>query len=568
MTPATSGPARPPANHRRLPPALAGVGLGAIAVLLGAAVVGGGLAGGFGMIPPTGPRVPTFVDAAATAGIDHTYVGDEDVGVGGGLAVFDCDGDGRPELYLAGGVAEAALYRNMSGRDGLRFERLPDPATDLTRVTGAYPLDIDGDGITDLAVLRDGENVLLRGLGGCRFERANERWDLDGGRAPTMAFSATWEGEATLPTLAFGNYVDPASTDPHHLCFDNVLVRPAGSTYGPPLPLRPSWCALSMLFSDWDRSGRRDLRVSNDLHYYLPTDGEEQLWRIEPGAPPRLYTAAEGWVSVRIQGMGIASYDLTGDGYPEVFLTSQGANRLQTLTEGPGSPTYGDIGLARGVNATRPFTGGDPLPSTAWHDEFADVNDDGLADLFIAKGNVDAQPDFARRDPSDLFLGRPDGTFEEAADRAGVLDFGKSRGAALADLDLDGLPDLVEVNVDGPVRLWHNVGAVSSGADRAATPLGHWIELRLRQDGPNRDAVGAWIEVRAGRTTQRREVVVGGGHASGQLGWVHFGLGAATDAAIRVQWPDGTWSAEATLPADGLAIVDRATGIEPWQPSH
>ncbi len=72
----------------------------------------------------------------------------------------------------------------------------PDPTseTDLDDVTGAYPLDIDGDGLTDLAVLRAGENVLLRGLGDCRFERGNERWAFDGGDARTMAFAATWEG--------------------------------------------------------------------------------------------------------------------------------------------------------------------------------------------------------------------------------------------------------------------------------------------------------------------------------------------------------------------------------------
>ncbi len=49
-----------------------------------------------------------------------------------------------------------------------------------------------------------------------------------------------------------------------------------------------------MLFSDWDRSGRRDLRVSNDREFYRPP-GEEQLWRMTPGAAPRLYTRAEGW---------------------------------------------------------------------------------------------------------------------------------------------------------------------------------------------------------------------------------------------------------------------------------
>ena len=229
------------------------------------------------------------------------------------------------------------------------------------------------------------------GRGGCQFERANEQWSFDGAKGPTTAFSATWEGDAALPTMAFGHYVDPAATDPHDLCADNVLVRPAsgGAGYDASVALNPSWCALSMLFSDWDRSGRRDLRISNDRHYYM--DGEEQLWRMEPGAPPRLYTADDGWVRMNVEGMGIGSYDLTGDGYPEVFLTSQGANRLQTLTSGPAKPTYRDIGLKRGVSADRPFTGGDTLPSTAWHPEFDDVNNDGYIDLFISKGNVREQ---------------------------------------------------------------------------------------------------------------------------------------------------------------------------------
>ena len=209
-------------------------------------------------------------------------------------------------------------------------------------------------------------------------------------------------------TLALGRYVDPASNDPHHLCFDNALVRPApgGAAYGRPTPLVPSWCALSMLFSDWSRSGRMDLRVSNDAHYYLPTDGQEQLWRMPPREQPSLYTADGGWVTVQIQGMGIASYDLTGDGYPEVFLTSQSDNRLQMLALGPSQPTYRDIGLKRGVNAAQPFTGGDTRPSTAWHAQFDDVNNDGFVDLFISKGNVTEQPDYAQKDPSDLLLGQ------------------------------------------------------------------------------------------------------------------------------------------------------------------
>ena len=270
-------------------------------------------------------------------------------------------------------------------------------------MTGAYPLDVDADGLTDLAVLRVGQSMLLRGLGDCRFEPANETFGVSPPPAWTTAFSATWEGDAARPTMAFGNYVAlDAAGEVASGCADNELYRPdaSGTGYGPAIALAPGYCTLSILFSDWDGSGRRDLRVTNDRHYYA--NGSDQLWRVAPGEAPREYTAADGWVPMQIWGMGIASQDLDGDGLPEVYLTSQGDNKLQTLTAGPTQPAYGDIALARGVTASQPFTGGDALPSTAWHPEFEDVNNDGLMDLFVSKGNVGEVPDYAMRDPSNL----------------------------------------------------------------------------------------------------------------------------------------------------------------------
>jgi len=541
----------------------------AVAAVLG---VGAAIVGTSDVLPSGAPAAalgaPTFVDETAGAGIDQVYGGGFDYAVGGGVAVFDCNGDGKPDLYLAGGSAAAALYRNDSPVGGvLRFTRVRDDATDLKGVNGAYPIDIDGDGITDIVVLRNGESVVLRGVGGCRFERANERWWLALIPSATTAFSATWEGAAMLPTLAFGNYVDPASNDPHHLCFDNALVRPMATTptYAPPIALSPSWCALSMLFSDWNRSGRSDLRVSNDQHYYLPTDGQEQLWRMTPREPPSLYTADDGWVSVQIQGMGIASYDLTGDGYPEVFLTSQADNRLQTLTSGPSRPTYRDIGLRRGVNAAQPFTGGDTRPSTAWHAEFADVNNDGFVDLFISKGNVTEQTEYAQVDPSNLLLGQQDGSFREAADVAGILNFSRGRGAALADFNLDGMLDLIVVNYGAPVRLWRNVGAGDASHPRA---MGNWLALRVVQSAPNVDAIGAWVEVRSADRILRRELTVGGGHAGGQLGWIHFGLGDAKGADVRVTWPGGETGPWLHAAANQFVVVRRGdSDAHPWSPN-
>lgn len=498
---------------------------------------------------------PRFVDETASAGIDQLYTGDFDYAVGGGVAALDCTGDGKSSLYFAGGSQPAALYRNDSPLGGpLQFTRLESPVTDLTGVRGAYPIDIEGRGLTDLVVLRNGETVLLRGLGGCHFERANEALGFDGMGPSTTAFSATWETHAVLPTLAFGRYQDPSSNDPHHICFDNVLFRPKGTQYASPVPLLPSWCALSMLFSDWDRSGRMDLRVSNDAHYYLPTDGQEQLWRITPGEPPHLYTAEEGWIPVQVQGMSIASFDLTGSGYPDYFLSSQAANRLQTLTSGASRPTFRDVGMARGINAAHPFVGDTTLPSTAWHAQFEDVNNDGWIDLLIAKGNVTDQPDYARSDPSNLLLGQPDGTFREAADAAGIVTFDRGRGAALVDLSLDGLLDIVEVNYGAPVRIWRNVG---TGTSTRPAAMGNWLALRLVQEPPNVDAIGAWIEVRTGERVQRRELTVGGGHASGQLGWTHFGLGEAASAEVRAAWPSGEVGPWQSVSANTFEIVRR-----------
>jgi hypothetical protein len=516
---------------------------------------------------------PHFVSEAATAGLATTYDGDSTYATGGGVAAFDCTGDGRPELFLAGGANPSALYRNESPIGGaLRFE----PVTVAVGaagsvmgpgVLGAYPLDVDGDGIDDLAVLRVDGLHLLQGLGECRFADGNATWSLDGGSGMTTAFSATWESGAALPTLAIGRYLKVAGGKATSECDDNLLARPAThdlmAAYGQPAIVAPGFCTLSMLFSDWDRSGRRDLRVTNDRQYYV--DGEEQLWRVVAGQPPRLYSDADGWRRVEVWGMGIASYDVTGDGYPDVYLTSQGDNKLQALAAGPSQPSFRDIALSRGVTAAQPYAGGDTLPSTAWHPQFEDLNNDGLVDLFVSKGNVNVMADYAAKDPSNLLLGQPDGTFVEGAVAAGIVTFDRGRGAALADLNLDGRPDLVQLNYGQPAGVWRNVGGGDATAPRA---MGGWLALRITEPGPNRDAIGAWLEIRVGDTTTGRELTVGGGHLGGELGWIHVGLGAADGADVRVLWPDGEAGPWLNAAANQFLDIERgATAPRPWLPT-
>lgn len=495
--------------------------------------------------------MPQFTEETATAGVGQIYGGDWEYMVGGGAATLDCNADARPDLILAGGTNPAKLFVNQSPKGGALAFAETAAGLEQTAVLGVYALDIDSDGISDVVLLRQGENLVMRGLGDCRFERANEAWSFDGGDAWSSAFSATWEKGQSWPTLAVGNYIDrKEEMFPWGSCTDNWLHRPDGLKFGSPLPLTPSFCALSMLFTDWNRSGTPSLRVSNDREYYK--GGQEQLWHLEPGQPPRLFSEAEGWKRLRIWGMGIASQDLNFDGFPEYFLTSMADNKLQTLAEIPAEgtpkPVFSDVAFARHAIAQRPYIGDDLNPSTGWHAQFEDVNNDGLADLFIAKGNVDAMPDFALKDPNNLLLQREDGTFEEAGDRAGVAAMGLSRGAALADFNADGLVDLVVVNRREPAQIWRNT---TQGAR-------HWLSVQLAQDGVNRDAIGAWVEVDMGSHIQRREITLGGGHAGGILGARHFGLGGLETVPVRVIWPDGTAGAWQDLAADSAYVISPA----------
>ncbi|RIH92224.1 Repeat domain in Vibrio, Colwellia, Bradyrhizobium and Shewanella [Meiothermus granaticius NBRC 107808] len=502
--------------------------------------------------------VPRFVEETETSGINSRY--DGDYVVGGGVAAFDCNDDGLPDLLLSGGDNKAKFYRNVSRVGGALEFREQTSGLELPQVSGAYPIDLDGDGITDLVLLRAGEDLLMRGLGGCRFQPANKAWGFQSNKNWSTALSATWERGQSWPTLAIGTYVQRDSAFPWGSCTDNLLYRPSSSGQGfaPPIPLRPSYCSLSMLFSDWNRSGIPSLRISNDREYYR--GGQEQLWQITPGQPPRLYSESEGWKRLQIWGMGIASYDLSGNGYPVYFLSSMGDNKLQALQDGSQGPTYRDLAFKLGATAHRPYTGGDVHISTAWHAQFEDFNNDGWIDLFIAKGNVGFMKDAATKDPNNLLLGKPDGSFQEAGDKAGLASFLRGRGAALVDLNGDGLLDVVVVNRMDKAQLWRNVGAGSAESPKA---MGHWLAVRPQQPGPNRDAIGGWLEVQLGDRVLRRELTIGGGHASGSLGFTHFGLGDMASAKVRILWPDGVWSDWQTTPADQYLWLTRSQGILP-----
>ena len=437
-----------------------------------------------------------------------------------------------PDVYLAGGGNPAALFRNESPTGGaLRFT----------------PVAIAGDGSHG----RDGRlpdrhrqrrdrrprRPAHRGTAAAARPRrlplrAGERhWGLSPTTAVATAFSATWEGGRACRRWRSATTSSDAAPTERYVCPDSQLFRPDASAQATHRrsPLVPGYCPLSMLFSDWDGSGRRDLRVSNDRQYYDNDVGRRAAVAVRAGrAPAPVHRRGRLGARCVCGAWASPSYDVTGDGYPGGLPHEPGRQHpADPGRRGDPGPTYHDIALDAASSPRGRSSGGDPLPSTAWHPEFQDVNNDGYMDLFVTKGNVNQIPDYARRIRTTCSSAGPTGSYVERSEAAGIVSFDRGRGAALADFNGDGLLDLVVANLGAPARLWRNVG--SGSADDPA-PMGHWLgrparpagteprrHRRHRRDPDRRTATPS----RAGRSSSAAAT------SGGQLGWTHVGLGSA-----------------------------------------
>ena len=218
------------------------------------------------------------------------------------------------------------------------------------------------------------------------------------------------------------------------------------------------------------------------------------------------------------------SHDIDGDGYPEVYLTSQAANRLQTLADGPAQPNYDDIAIERGATAHEPYTGDVELRSTAWHAEFSDVNNDGFMDLFVAKGNVEA----SRTTPCAT---RATCSSASRTGRSWRVAWTPASSASRA----PAAQRWPTSTWTGCWTWWSSTGVRTWGCGATSAPARPMIRSRWAtgwRSGCSRTAAQPRRDRRLGRghagdRVMRREVTVGGGHAGGQLGWIHFGLGDA-----------------------------------------
>ena len=274
---------------------------------------------------------PRFVEEPGA--IDHRYAGDFQYFVGGGVAAFDCDDDGRSDLFFAGGSEPAALYHNDSEPGG-------DAAVHATAVAGHRS---DGGHRRLPAGHRRRRAQRARRLAGRRGRRAARARRLSvraGQRVARHRRRRHLDGRLQRHLGRRRRLADPGVRRLPRRRPRALRGQPPpapGSRrrgYAAPIALSPGYCTLSMLFSDWSR--HRPARPADvERPALLPRRVASSCGASSPGATPRPYTEADGWRPLQIWGMGIASEDITGDGYPEVYLTSQGDNKLQTLADGP-----------------------------------------------------------------------------------------------------------------------------------------------------------------------------------------------------------------------------------------
>src|SRR5580658_549936 len=535
-----------------------------------------------------------FRDVASEVGVttmpnsrtDRRYVL-ETMG-GGGIALFDCDNDGKLDLavvndstieqYRKGGDLMITLYHQDGNSSAIHF-------TDVTKASGLTTRgwgmaiavgDYDNDGLPDLYVTGYGHNVLYHNLGNCKFEDVTAKAGVEGGGFSTGAAWADYDRDGNLD-LFVARYV---KTDVNHL----------------PDPARSFRGYRGVLFELPDT-----MEGETDLLFRNRGDGtfEEVSEKAGVNNPDKLH------------GMGVVWGDYDGDGWPDLYVTNDFGrtflyhNRQNGTFEEVGSPSgtglgpdgegYGnmagafgdfdrdgklDLFVTRADNqpASLYWNQGDyfldiarkagiaslTMAPVKWGTGFGDFDNDGWLDILVANGNfsslLDTLPKEARfAERIQLFRNRGNLTFEEVADEAG-FNTGRlysRRGTAFGDINNDGNLDVVVFNADAPPSVFLN----------ETTNSNHWVLFRLIGTKSNRGAIGARVRVTTSKMTQIDEVRAGGSYNSTNDTRLHFGLGSdATINKIEVLWPSGLRQEFSEIQADAIYEIKEGEPIRKTTP--
>jgi len=539
--------------------------------------------------PPTAP-IANFTDVAEKSGLTAQEIfGGIDTKkyiietTGTGVAIFDYDNDGWPDIFLVNGTRLEGFPAGKSPSNRLYHNNHDGTFTDVTAKAGLTATgwgqgvcvgDYDNDGWEDLYVTYYGRNRLYHNDHGV-FTEVSEKAGIAGsGKAwGTGCAFVDYDRDGHLD-LVVANYVDfdlasapapgerptciwkgvPVMCGPRGLAgAKNILYHNRGDgtfadfTTKAHIDRTDGHYALSVSTLDFDEDGWPDIFIACDstpsILYRNNHDGTFTDVAVTAGA-------AFNEDGREQAGMGSTIADYNGDGHLDIFKTNF-SDDTSTLYKNNGDGTFTDATSAAGLGLYTQYLG--------WGTMFFDFDNDGWSDLILVNGHVYPEVDSQHlgssfKEPRILYHNNGDGTFSDISASAGaaITTAASSRGLAVGDLWNDGKISIVVSNMN----------AVASLLVNQVRSANHWIAIRTVGTKSNRDGIGARIRVKTAARTLVDEVRSGSSFDSNSDMRVHFGLGAAAKIEwIEIRWPSGLTEKFSNLPVDQIHTLQEGSGV-------
>jgi hypothetical protein len=533
--------------------------------------------------------IANFTDVAETAGLTMQEIfGGVDTKkyiietTGTGVAIFDYDNDGWPDIFLVNGTRLEGFPAGQAPSNHLYHNNHDGTFTDVTVKAGLTATgwgqgvcvgDYDNDGWEDLFVTYYGKNRLYHNDHGVFTEVAEKAGVAGSGKAwgSGCAF-VDYDRDGKLD-LMVANYVDfdlstapapgqraaclwkgvPVMCGPRGLPgAKNILYHNKGDgtfedvTTKAHIDRTDGHYAFSVSTLDFDEDGWPDIYVACDstpsILYRNNHDGTFTDIAVTAGA-------AFNEDGREQAGMGSTVADYNGDRHLDIFKTNF-SDDTSTLYRNNGDGTFTDATPVAGLGLYTQYLG--------WGAMFFDFDNDGWPDLILANGHVYPEVDSQHlgssyKEPRILYHNNGDGTFTDisASAGAGVTMAASSRGLAVGDLWNDGKISAVVSNMNAAPSLLVNQIRTAN----------HWIAIHTVGTKSNRDGIGARILVRAGSRTFVDEVRSGSSYISNSDMRVHFGLGAVTKIDwVEIHWPGGLTERFGGLAVDMIQTAKEGSG--------
>jgi len=469
----------------------------------------------------------------------------------GGVAVFDYNGDGRPDIFFTNGAEAPSLqktspahFNRLFRNDGnMRFTDVTDASgvRGVGYAMGAAAADYDNDGHVDLFVAGVRQNQLIRNRGDGRFEDVTKQAGIASGEWAVAGGWFDYDNDGRLDLLVV-NYVQ-WSVEANRSCGEegrcvqiycdprvfkglpNRLYRNKGDGTFEDVSAKSGLLShigkgMSAAFGDFNHDGRLDVFVTNDTvpNFLFKNNGDGTF------TEDALMTGVSVSNSGRpVSSMGTDAQDYDNDGFPDIQFTAL-AGETFPLFRNDGHGAFIEETQASGL-------GRQTVKLSGWCSVLADMDNDGWKDIFTANSHVNARiGDFeaiAFKQPNSLFRNDGAGHFNDVSQAAGLgAAVAAHRGCGVADFNGDGRLDVVVLTLGTQAELWQNT----------TTSTNNWLIVRLVGTKSNRDGIGAFVRI----GKQVRTMTTSMGYASSSHAGLHFGLGSSSEPVrIEVEWPSG-----------------------------